>query len=43
MSPRQNNEIPEFEELEYELLDFLEAAGLDPKFNRLNAYEDPTE
>ena len=37
------DEIPEFEELEYELLDILEAAGLDNSFNRLKAYEDPLE
>ena len=37
------DEIPEFEELEYELLDLLEAAGLDNSFNRLKAYEDPVD
>jgi len=31
----QNEEIPEFEELEYDILDFLESCGLDTSFNRL--------
>ena len=37
----QNEEIPEFEELEYEILDFLESCGLDTSFNRLEALNDP--
>jgi len=39
----KNEEIPEFEELEYDILDFLESCGLDTSFNRLEALDNPHE